>query len=145
MSQPPGQVEYPPVDIRPEARPNEPPITGASLQLHRQVALYHRAIGSDGAAVQKLITLKTSRAAGVEQVNRCGPAGQNKIVDEAKAKSEKENQPWDWNEKNIGRYIASGITRPGKLALALEVTDEEISQIPAGEKVGFSLPCANSA
>lgn len=165
MSQPPGPqgghptLDYPPfdyyqpaedppidyqkVDPRLFPRPGEPPIAAAKLPLHYQLTHFWGGLGLYSNLVQMLIRKKTGRAEGIEELATCDDKQQNAIRDAAFKSSKDSNHGWDWTSRNIGKYLASGLTQPTDLARCVELLDQEIKEFK--EIVGFNLPCASLA
>lgn len=83
--------------------------------------------------IQLLIDWKTRGA-----VTNFDEGHQNRIYEKVIGSSKDKHHPWDWNDVNIGKFIASGLTGPEEFERALGLTVGEFLVF----KVGFNLPRA---
>lgn len=133
-------------------RRGPPPIIPDPIPLKERVTLYFRTLKVDSPVVQDLVFLKTARERAPQGMvavgyDSCDETEQVALSAAAKAKTNNQDHPWDWDAANIGRYIASGLTQREDLELAIVLTQEEIKGINScdGLKVGFYHPCTKLA
>ena len=146
MSQQAGpHGEQPTIDYRIPARSWEPEMNFYPIPLKNRVTLYFHHLQTDSAQIQELVYLKTLREdGGMAGYAECDVNEQQRMIAEAERVSENDHHPWKWTHANIGRYIASGLTQPNDLELAIGLSAEEIKKVVNDEKVEFNLTCAGS-
>ena len=129
-------------------RPEEPPFSIDTFPLAIQIALYYHCLDTPPIQVQELVLMKTrlqarkeGRAAGWAG---CDYAEQHKYMDWTfhRFAETKGGFGWAWNNANIGRHIATGITKDEDFQMAFGLTEQEVEMLNDGGKVGFKLPSA---
>ena len=127
-------------------RPGQPPLVSMALPLKDQVALYFRYLKTNHLQTKQLVHLKTKRASRPKGgYAYCGHNEQDEIFDAAFKHALDVNHRWPWNPENVGRYIASGLTQPADLYLAIGISAEDMQNTINGPEVGFNFTCAGSA
>ena len=130
-----------------EARPGQPLIVDQPHSEVEQHTIYWCGLtGMLGSLlIQDLYFVKGGDGSRDRTNGVCNATMQMKIMSKAREDSENKNHPWTWNEPNLGRYMAQGMTnslRFEKKVFPLE--DSEIEKIPNGKDVGSNITSASS-
>ena len=149
---PPGPLVK--ADYDPKAFPaGKPQVCTGCIPLHHAIALYWQEWGANTYVIQRLIHLKTllaSREKWPIKVPGCAAGPIISCLEKDRENihklmvyvSDNPDHPWPTDAANVGRFIASGLTRPEHLALIVHLTDEEFIKIPSLAQVGLNILCA---
>lgn len=127
------------VDYAVVAREGEPPVVKDPIPLMNQITLYFAKIKVPSEKIQELVKMKTIRRNRTNQgIISCNKDKQRELVGEVHDIAEGQSPRWIVDDDNIGRHVASGLTKQSDFVLAFTINDEE-------EKVGFNSSHADGA